>query len=166
MDGAEFRDRFVRVLAEADAEQAADAAAVAVAVYAEIGLADRLRSAIDMTVVLQVAGTPVVGTVDEVNAETVTLRGAGNRRWLVRLAAIDEVRGLPSGHRAATGGLGQRLGLSAALRRLAGDGVVVAFAGQRSGGRLRRVGADHIELDTGEGFVVIAFRSIAWVRTD
>lgn len=163
LDADGLQESFSAVLAEAEAQQAADAASVAAAVYAGVGLADRLRSALDITVVLQVAGATVVGAPAHVNAEAVELHGADNRRWVVRLAAIESVRGLPAGHRPASGVAEQRLGFAAALRPFAGEQVQVGLAGATSAGLLRRVGADHIELGTFDGTTAIAFHAIGWI---
>ncbi len=118
--------------------------------YAQVDLLARLHAGVGGLVVLGVAGVGALeGTLRRVGADW-CLVDAGAQEWLVRLAALSTVRGLPS--RAVPPGarsVAARLGIGSALRRLAegGSEVVVHRAdGVVLRGGLRRVGADFVEL--------------------
>lgn len=168
-DSDALQERFSSVLAEAEAEQMADARAVAEAVYAEVSLADRLRAGLGLTVVLRIRGgpaQPLVGTLTDINREAVTVDGPGARRWVIRSGALELVRGLPDRFRPDTGSVPGRLGLAASLRPLVGQRVTCTVGERCEAGLLRRVGRDHLELMTTDGCAVVALGAVGWVRTD
>lgn len=119
--------------------------------YGELDLLSRLHGAVGAEVQLSVAGVGRLrGTVARVGADWL-LVDDGNHEWLVRHLALEEARGLPDrvvdeSARPVTA----RLGLGSVLRSLAADAAPVLV--YRTGGevlraRLRRVGADFVELE-------------------
>lgn len=148
--------------------------------YAELELLARLHGAVGHTVALGVTGVGRLhGTVVRVGTGWL-LTDDGSHEWLVRQAALEEVRGLPEGAvdeagRPATA----RLGLGSVLRSIAADAAPVVLHGTGGGllrARLRRVGADFVELevdgpaDPGGGsgrdgtLAVVPWHAIAAVR--
>jgi hypothetical protein len=148
--------------------------------YAELDLLSRWHGAVGERVVLSVAGVGRLGgTVVRVGTDWL-LAEDGTHEWLVRLAAVVEVRGLPeravdAARRPATA----RLGLGSVLRSVAADAAAVVV--HRTGGetlraRVRRVGADFVELEADDradpapgpaphgGVVVVPWHAIAAVR--
>lgn len=141
-------------LAERDAEVADRASAE----YAAVTLAARLHASPGLTVRLGVVGVGAVhGEVRRVGPEWLGLRGGRGatlegpvQDWFVRLAAVRSVRGASSqavGEPARP--VTARLGIGSVLRGLARDRtpvVVHQIDGSSSAGRVRRVGADFVEL--------------------
>ena len=146
--------------------------------YAELDLLSRWHGAVGAHVVLSVVGVGRLrGAVVRVGAGWL-LADDGTHEWLVRLAAVEEVRGLPdravdAARRPATAGLG----LGSVLRSVAADAAPVVV--HRTGGealraRVRRVGADFVELEAedrtdpvsarGNGVAVVPWHAIAAVR--
>jgi hypothetical protein len=166
-----MHDRFAAVLAEAETEQAANAMAVATAVYASVTLADRFRAAQGMSVAVVTraaalavqAGQEPVGRVVDVAADAVVIE-SGAARWVVPLGAIETVRGLPAGHRPAGSSALGRLGLGHLLRPLCGEQVLIASGTSRYAGSLQRIGSDHLELGGTRGSTVVAMSCVAWIR--
>jgi hypothetical protein len=166
-----LHERFAAVLAEAESEQAANAMAVATAVYASVSLADRFRAATGLSVAVVtraagVAGQPgqePVGRVVDVGADAVLIE-SGAARWVVPLRSIETVRGLPAGHRPAGSSALGRLGLGHLLRPLCGDQVLIASGTSRYSGVLQRIGSDHLELAGPTGGTVVAMSCVAWIR--
>lgn len=161
------------------AERDARVAELARAEYAELDLLSRLHGAVGRELHLVVRGVGRVhGGVLRVGADWVLLDD-GHHEWLVRLAALEEVRGLPTRAVAeAARPLTARLGLGSVLRSLAQDAVPVQLhrlGGEVLAARLRRVGADFVELETGtagpgegsaggEGVAVVPWDAVAAVR--
>lgn len=148
--------------------------------YAELDLLSRWHGAVGARVVLSVAGVGLLrGTVVRVGADWL-LADDGTSEWLVRLAAVEEVRGLPDRAVDATRGpVTARLGLGSVLRSVAADAAPVVV--HRTGGealraRVRRVGADFVELAPedradpapgaarGDGVAVVPWHAIGAVR--
>ena len=133
------------------AERDARVADLSRAGYAELDLLSRLHGSVGHTLVLGVAGVGRLhGTVVRVGAGWL-LTDDGSHEWLVRQAALEEVRGLPEGavdeaRRPATA----RLGLGSVLRSIAEDAAPVVVHGTGGGvlrALLRRVGADFVEVE-------------------
>lgn len=141
-------------LSERDAEVADRAPAE----YAAVTLAARLHASLGLAVRLGVVGLGAVqGEVRRVGPEWLGLRGGRGtapegpvQDWFVRLAAVRSVRGASSqavGEPARP--VTARLGIGSVLRGLARDRVPVVvhqIDGSSSAGRVRRVGADFVEL--------------------
>jgi hypothetical protein len=140
--------------------------------YARVDLAARLHACLGEGLLVGVTG---LGTVDAVLrrvGDGWCLLGAGAQEWLVRLAAVDSVRGLTDRAvvpeaRPLTG----RLGLASALRGVSdarADVVLHLLDGSVLRGSLARVGADFVDVRTGEGrsgYVdTLPFGAIAAVR--
>jgi hypothetical protein len=137
--------------------------------YAAVDLASRLHGAVGSRVRLGARGIGRLdGRVARVGSDWLLLE-TDPHEWLVRLAALGEVRGLgeravEARHRAPTA----RLGLGSALRGVAEerDPVLVHLLdGGTVRGTPRRVGADFVELaDPDDGVVVVALGGVAGVR--
>lgn len=155
-------DSYSAVLAELDAELAADAMAVAAGVYATVGLADRFRAGIGGTARVAVRGLDqgVSGTVVDVVDDAVLL-AATAADWVIWFAAIDEVRGLAAGHLpdSSKGRSGRSAGRL--LRRLAGQRVRLGGTRGEAEVIVRRVGADHLEV--GPGATLVPFPALLFV---
>ncbi len=161
------------------AERDAQVAELSRAGYAELDLLSRLHGAVGHAVELSVTGLGRLrGTVLRVGAGWL-LTDDGHHEWLVRQAALAELRGLPE--RAldeAARPVTARLGLSALLRSIAEDAepvVVHGTGGDVRRARLRRVAADFVELEgdpvaalpgrSGHAaLAVVPFHAIAAVR--
>lgn len=136
--------------------------------YGELDLLSRLHGAVGAPVVLSVAGTGRLrGTVVRVGADWL-LVDDGTHAWLVRPAALEEVRGLPDrAVEEAARPVTARLGLGSVLRSIAADAERVLL--HRTDGdvlraRLRRVGADFVEVESDGEVVVVPWHAIAAVR--
>ncbi len=122
-------------------------------------------------VTLAVEGVGAVsGELQRVAADWCLL-GAGGQDWIVRLPAVVSVRGLPS-HAVAEAAwpVTARLGLGSALRRVADGGEecrVRLRDGTAYDARLGRVGADFVEVFTGDHAEpwVVAFAALAAVHS-
>jgi len=139
--------------------------------YAQVALAARLMASVGLDLVVDVRGVgPIAGTLDRVATGWVLLSGPG-ADWVVRQPAIGSVTGaseraVPDVAWPAVA----RLGLGSALRRLAESGercLLHRLDGVRHEGVLRRVGADFVEVVTGEPrrVVLVAFESLAAVQS-
>lgn len=155
-------DNYSAVLAELDAELAADAMAVAAGVYATVSLADRLRASVGGPVRVAVRGLDqgVSGTVVDVVDDAVLL-AAHAADWVVWLAGIEEVGGLAAGHLpdASKGRSGRSAGRL--LRRFAGHRVRLGSHRGEVEAIVRRVGADHLEV--GPGATLVPFPALLFV---
>lgn len=144
--------------------------------YRAVTLASRIVASVDSEVAFDVQG---VGTVRGVVARTGDgwcLVRAAAADWVVALAAVETVRGASERSRPeVTWSPVQRLGLGAALRRLA-DAETECVLHQRSGARhecvVRRVGADFVEVAVRGGrggrerrTVLVATSAVAAVRS-
>lgn len=158
-------DRYSAVLAESDADLAANAMSIAVGVYSRVPLQHRLLAAAGLAVSVRTTPPPpqgqaIVGVVADVCAEAVQIDGPpGSPSWFVPLRSIDLVSGLPRGHREASA-LQRRRSAAALLRPLAGSQVTIALPDGPLTGVLERIGADHIELRQG----LVPFTAIGWIR--
>jgi hypothetical protein len=145
---------------------------------ARIRLVDRLRRNVGSSVVMRLVGEDVRGEVGRVGADWVLLDAGLGAEILVPLSAIVMVQGLTtrSSEPGSEGPVTARLGLGHVLRAVARDRtevLVVGTDGSRWGGRIERVGADHLELarhDPGEPSRVrdvqyLTFAGVACVRT-
>jgi len=137
--------------------------------YRQVTFASRLMASLGRTVTVSVAGVgSVSGRLDRVADGWCLVSGAG-QDWVVRLGALTVAEGVAerSVPEVAWSPLA-RLGLGSALRRIAdsGDRCVVHLAsGERYEGRLRRVGADFVELLTGaDRLVLVPFAGLAAVQ--
>lgn len=136
--------------------------------YAGLDLLARLHGAVGAEVTLGVTGVGRLrSTVLRVGSDWLLAGADGGQEWVVRLAAVEEVRGLPdravdAARRPATA----RLGLGSVLRSISADADPVVV--HRTGGealrvRVRRVGADFVELED-SGVAVVPWHAIAAVR--
>lgn len=138
-------------LAAGAAEQGRwDVADLVRAERAQMRVADRLRAAVGARVRVGLVddAEPLEGELLEAGADWLLVAVAGHRRAVVPLAALDVVSGLPVAAAPPAGVVESRLGLGHVLRALARDRVAVTVRtrGGTLGGRLERVGADHVDL--------------------
>lgn len=120
--------------------------------YAEVDLLSRLHGGLGAALRLDVAGVgTLTGRLERVGSDWLLLV-AGDREWLVRLAAVDAVRGLPD---RAVGEVARpltaRLGIGSVLRSAAAERSRVVL--HRTNGSaapvvVRRVGVDFVEVET------------------
>jgi hypothetical protein len=153
------------------AERAPELADRSRAEYQSVTLATRLMAAVDHDVTLELTGVGAVsGRLARVATGWCLLRGAG-QDWVVRLGAVAAVQG---GSDRAVPELAwppvARLGLGAALRRLADAAEPCTLHltdGRSHDGTLVRVGADFVELATGEAgrLVLVATDHVAAVQS-
>lgn len=124
------------------------------AAYAEVLLADRVHASVGRRLTIELAGSPTVAGRLVRAGEGWCLLEDDAVAWVVRLDAVTAVTGLSE---QALGAdyrpLTSRLGLGSVLRGLAeglSESRVLAAGGQHTG-RVRRVGADFLELLPGAG---------------
>ena len=181
-----WQQLFADLQAQFDEEEAAaergDTASRARAEVGAVRLADRLRGALGLAVVLGCRGVgSVAGVLTDVGVDWLLLAGDGGRENLVALHSVRTVGGL--GRRTAVpepaGAVWSRLDLRRALRGLARDRSVVQVVlddGVVLAGTLDRVGADYVELaehpadqprrsEVVHGVRAIVLDAIAVVRT-
>lgn len=160
-----------RAAALYDAERSPEIAERGRAEYRSVTLAARLMASLDHELTMELAGVgPVSGRLARVAHGWCLLDGAG-QEWLVRLDAVAAVqatsdRAVPELAWPAVAGLS----LAAALRRVADSAepcTVHLVGGGRHDGSLRRVGADFLEVATGENarVVLVAFGQLAAVHS-
>jgi hypothetical protein len=160
-------DEYSRYLAEADAHAAADAMAAATAVYAGVGLADRLRDAIGVGVAIRTTAgeEALAGTVAEVASGGVAVIDRSTASlWVIMLGAVESISGVTPGHRLAADPVERRRSTGALLRGAAGSLVTIGLPGRRISGRLDRVGADHLQVNEASVPLLLPFTAMAWVR--
>ena len=160
------------------------------AAYASVDLASRLRASVGRLLFLDVYGVGnLSGWLARVGTDFVVIKstastgssgssgpsGSAGRLWVVRYAALGRVGGLSDqavGDDARS--LSSRLGLGSVLRGFAAATVPVSTqttAGAVVQGRVRRVGADFVELWTADGrstaqpdWELVPFEAIAALR--
>jgi hypothetical protein len=154
-----------------DAERAPELADRSRAEYQQVSLASRLAASVDLEVTLELLGVGAVnGRLARVATGWCLLRGPG-QDWVVRLGAVAAAQGasdraVPELAWPAVA----RLGLGAALRRLSDQAEPCSLHltdGRRHDGTLLRVGADFVEIATGEAgrVVLVAFTHLAAVQS-
>lgn len=167
-----FADMEAQLQAARSAEAAADVADLTRAERSTVELQARLRASSDRELTLRVRDERIVGTVVDVAVQWVLL-GAAAGRWLVPIASIDAVHGLPLHAAPEARAVERRLTLGHALRAIARDRstVRVLLDGEDLVGRVERVGADHLDLATGHAGArggalwAVPFAAIRAVRT-
>ncbi len=153
------------------AERAPELADRSRAEYRSVTLATRLMAAVDHEVALELVGVGIVsGRLARVATGWCLVSGS-SQDWVIRLGAIAVVQG---GSDRAVPELAwppvARLGLGAALRRLADSAEPCSLHltdGRRHDGTLVRVGADFVELATGETgrLLLVAVEHLAAVQS-
>jgi len=153
-----------------DDERAGELADRSRSEYAAVTLASRLMASVDTEVTLDLLGPGAVsGLLQRVGPDWCLLHGAA-QDWVVRLAAVLAVdsaspRSVPEVAWSPV----SRLGLGSALRRVADSGQSCRLHGTDGtvrDGVLTRVGADFVEVATGEGrTVLVALASVAAVQS-
>ena len=154
-----------------DAERAPELADRSRAEYQQVTLASRLMASVDREVSLDLLGVgAVAGRLARVATGWCLLHGPG-QDWVVRLDAIGAVHGCSDRAQPELAWPPvARLGLAAALRRIA-DGAepcsLHLLDGRRHDGVLHRVGADFVEVATGEAarVVLVAFGRLTAVQS-
>jgi len=160
-----------RAAALYDAERATEVADRGRAEYRSVALATRLMASVEVDVSLELVGVGAVsGRLARVATGWCLMEGPG-QEWVVRLDAVAAVRGasdraVPEVAWPAVA----KLGLGAALTRLADSGQSCAVHrtdGGRHDGTLARVGADFVEVATGEAgrIVLVTFGHLAAVQS-
>jgi len=154
-----------------DAERAPEVADRGRAEYRSVSLAARLMASLDLDVTLELLGAGgVSGQLIRVGTGWCLVRGAG-QDWLIRLEAVAAVQG--ASDRAVpevAWPVASKLGLGSVFRRLA-DGAepctLHLVDGRRHDGVVRRVGADFLELATGDvgRVVLVALGQVAGVQS-
>ena len=137
-----------------DAERGLELADRSRSEYQQVTLASRLMASVGADVALDVRGVGAVSGVLERVATGWCLVSGRGQDWIVRLAAVTSVRGVSerSSPEVAWSPVA-RLGLGSALRRLADAGERCVFHlvdGRLLDGTVRRVGADFVEVLSGE----------------
>jgi hypothetical protein len=160
-----------RAAALYDAERAPEIAERGRAEYQSVTMAARLMASLDLELTLELSGVgPVSGRLARVATGWCLLEGPG-QEWVVRLDAVAATRGASD---RAVPELAwptvARLSLTSALRRLADSGEscsVHLTNGGRHDGDVQRVGADFVEVTTGETgrVVLVAFGHLAAVQS-
>ena len=157
--------------AQARAQSAAEADALVSeltrAEHATMTLADRFRAVVGGVVTLELLdGAPLRGVVVEAADEWLLLRGVRPEplsQHLVPLAAVAAAHGLARQAASATSRR-DALGLGPVLRSLQRDRARVACARRRGayGGRVARVGRDHLDIDLldGRGTRLVPFTAL------
>ena len=150
-------------------EREAEVAERSRAEYAVVTLASRLMASLDTEVVLRVQGIGVVqGHIQRVTSDWLLLV-AGPQEWIVRMAAVEQVRGASdrSVPEAAWSPVA-RLGFGSALRHVSQKHqacLMVLVDGTRLEAQVRRVGADFVEVSMGrEATALFPFTGIAAVQ--
>ncbi len=154
-----------------DADRAPELADRSRTEYQQVTLASRLVASLEREVTLEVLGVgALTGHLTRVATGWSLLRGPG-QDWVVRHEAVAAVvgaseRSVPELAWPATA----RLGLAAALRRLADEHEPCTLHltdARRHDGTVHRIGADFLELATGEDhrIVLVAFAHLAAVQS-
>lgn len=135
--------------------------------YARVTLASRLMADQGDEVDLVVAGVGTVAGLLERVADGWCLVSSGGAEWVVRLDAVQVVRGVAPGAVATEAWpVAARLGLGSALRGLVGERCVVRLLdGSSVEGRVGRAGADFLEVLVGAGQpVLVSHAALAAIR--
>lgn len=150
-----FADLSTRATDEGDLSELVEAERVSVT------LQDRLRAATGETLAVRSGGVDIVGTLADVGLDWVRIRRADGD-ILVPLSAITWLSAL--GSRRPAGGI-QR-SLNSLLRAIARASAVVVCAagGEEIAGRIIAVAADHLEVRTDTGDVVLPTAALNYVR--
>ncbi|HSV39465.1 MAG TPA: hypothetical protein VLI04_11970 [Nocardioidaceae bacterium] len=151
------------------AERAVAVAELSVSAYADIDMAARLHASLGAEVQLSLkGGSTAEGPLTRAGRDWV-LVGRGRAESVVPMTAILRMRGaseraIPAEARS----LSAKLGLGSALRQLAHERETLAVAlvdGSLVRGRIRRVGADFVELAAETGATeLVPFSAIALLR--
>jgi hypothetical protein len=163
----EVDDGYSRLLADAEAAAAADAMAAAEARYAAVGLADRLRASVGATIAIRTSGCEEVvsGRLVAVADGAVAMVDDGRAEvWIVPFAAIASISGLAAGHRDPADRFERNRSIGGLLRPSVGSHVVAAVFGSAVGGRVQRVGSDHLQMALDGASTVVPFTAISWLR--
>ncbi len=154
-----------------DAERAPDLADRSRGEYQQVTLASRLMASVDLEITLELLGVgAVTGRLARVGSGWSLLRGPG-QDWVVRHSAVAALHGASDRSVPELAWpTSARLGLGAALRRLADEAEPCSLHltdGHRHDGTVLRVGADFVELTTGEAgrVVLVAFDHLAAVQS-
>jgi hypothetical protein len=154
-----------------DAERAPDLVDRSRGEYRHVTLASRLMASLDLDVTLELVGVGALsGRLERVAAGWCLLRGPA-QDWLVRHAAVAAAHGVSDRSLPEVAWpTAARLGLGAALRRLADEAEPCSLHltdGRRHDGSVLRVGADFVELTTGDAgrVVLVAFEQVAAVQS-
>ena len=153
-----------------DAERHLELADRSRAEYHHVTLASRLMASVGQDVVLDLPGIGTVpGVLERLAAGWGLLRGPG-QDWVFRTEAVLRVLGAsPRSVPEVAWSPVARLGLGSALRRLADAGercVLHLRDGGRQEGLLRRVGADFVEVEAGQGRVeLVPFSALVAVQS-
>jgi len=138
--------------------------------YSHVSSASRLMASVGCEVVLVLRATgPVAGVLDRVGTDWCLVRGSA-QDWVVSTPCVMRVLGASarSVPEVAWSPVA-KLGLGSALRRLAEAGercVLHLSDGTRHEAVLRRVGADFVEVQAGEGRVeLVAFTALEAVQS-
>lgn len=160
-----------QAVARWDAERAPELADRSRAEYQQVTLAARLVASLDLELTVELLGVgAVTGRLERVGAGWSLLRGPA-QDWVVRHDAVAAVHG--AAERAVpevAWPVTARLGLPGALRRLA-DGAEPCTLhltdGRRHDGTLLRVGADFVEVASGDAarVVLVAYAHLAAVQS-
>jgi hypothetical protein len=153
------------------ADRDAEVAELSRAEYSQVDLAARLHGSVGRSVTVRVHGVgPLHAVLSRVGADWCLLTSQ-RQEWIVRLQALAAVAGVADRALAAEARpLAARLPLGSALRHAAETGSEVAVYSLQGGvsrRRLRRVGADFVELaaEPGEGQIeLLPFTALAAVR--
>ena len=181
---AVFDDLELQAEGLALAERDLEVADLGRAAYASVDLASRLRASVGRLLLVDVYGVGnLSGRLARVGTDFVVIESTGSTGssgsagclWVVRCAALGRVGGLSDqavGDDARS--LSSRLGLGSVLRGFAAATVPVSTqttAGAVVQGRVRRVGADFVELWTADGrstaqpdWELVPFEAIAALR--
>src|SRR4051794_1130950 len=147
--GRLFDDLGGQMEAAERADRDAEAADLRRLEESRVALVDRLAAAAGCELTLSVEGiAAMTGTVEVAGADFVLLRTRSGTEMLVPLTGVTSVTGLPVGS-APPDPLDRRLGLGAALRRLARDRQPVTLSlrdGQSLSGTIDRVGLDALDI--------------------
>lgn len=153
------------------AERDAEVGELTRAEYAQVALAERLHASRGATLRLRlVGGLQIAGTLARAGEDWILVVD-GPGEWLVRQDAISSIAGASArADHAATWSVVDRLSLRALLRRVSADAdgcVVHALDGERTQGRIGRVGRDFFELatDTAAGTLVVPVSAVAALQS-
>jgi hypothetical protein len=145
---------------------------------AQVDFVSRIHASVGASLVLSVAGVgTLTGALRSAGADWCLLTTGAQQEWLVRLAALGEVRGVSARSVSeAARPVTARLGIGSALRRIAEAAATTVLHrtdGATTAGLIGRVGSDFVELrDTAAAapdrstvvLAVVPFGQLAAVR--